>query len=150
MRIGRSRVAICAGLAALALVVSGCGGDDHPNEPRPATQITLSASISDEEVSLSPDGLSRRAGVAEERDLVGSGPALFTVTNQSSEEVTLAVSGPVEGTTDPIPANGGTAQLKLELREGEYEVGANNSEISPAPLRVGPERPSSQDDLLLP
>lgn len=149
MRIGRSRPFVGAALGALVVALSGCGSDDHPNEPRPPTQITLSAAISDQEVSLSPDGITRRAGVDDENP-VGAGPALLTVTNQSSEDVSLAVDGPVRDRTDPIPADGGTGRLKLDLSEGEYEIAAINSDIEPAPLRVGPERPSSQDDLLLP
>lgn len=149
MRTGRSRPFIGAALGALVLAFAGCGSDDHPNEPRPPTQITLSAAISDREISLSPDGIARRSALDDEPP-VGAGPAVFTVTNQSSEDVTLGVDGPVQGRTDPIPANGGTGRLKLNLREGEYEVVALNSEIDAAPLNVGRERPSSQDDLLLP
>jgi hypothetical protein len=41
--------------------------------------------------------------------------------------------------------------FKVELQEGTYEVsGGPESRAKPQELVVGPERPSAQDELLLP
>ena len=58
------------------------------------------------------------------------------------------LEGPTDEASDEIIA-GGTGSLKIALEEGDYEVtdgdGARITE-----LVVGPERESSQNELLLP
>ena len=44
----------------------------------------------------------------------------------------------------------GTADMKLNLEQGHYTVSAEDSNARQTKLAVGPERPSSQNDLLLP
>lgn len=135
----------------LAAAIMGCGSEDRPNDARPPSPIALAATVNNDEVLLS------------ERD-VGAGPATVTVSNQSRDDVELTFDGPREGTEftpgDEPPgttsrsvtvAAGSTGNFKLDLEEGLYEVSAGPASAArPVALEVGPERPSSQNDLLLP
>jgi hypothetical protein len=126
------------GAALLGLGASACGGDDSPaSEPRPPAPIEITASIKDRAVDVSPSD-------------VGAGMANFTISNQSGDSVRLTLSGPTEDSTGEI-APGMTANLKTNLEPGTYEVGAGeDARPRPDRLEVGPERPSSQNELLLP
>jgi hypothetical protein len=121
-------------LAALAL--AGCGAEDHPNDPRPPAPVELSARIDDGKVVLAPSK-------------TGAGLAVITVSNQSSDNVQLDFSGPSRGETSEIAA-GGVGTVQLQLKEGDYTVEPSVGSISAGTLTVGPERPSAQNDLLLP
>lgn len=133
-------------LGAIAMVgAAGCGDDeDFANEPRPPAPVTLTASISKERVSVSPKAF-------------GAGPIELIITNQtdSTQRVTLETdeppgSGPgIKQVTGPINPRE-TASLKANLDPGTYSVQVDGGDITDATLRVGDERASSQDDLLLP
>ena len=59
----------------------------------------------------------------------------------------------LEGPTDrrePEIVAQGTGDLKLNLEQGDYVVSAEDSNAREDELAVGPERASSQNDLLLP
>jgi hypothetical protein len=127
-------VPLAAGAAALA--ISACGEDDFENNPRPPAPIELSALINDTQVRVRPA-----------KD-VGAGPATITISNQSDDPARLVFEGPTDNSSDPIIA-GGTGSMKLNLAEGEYTVSTGEGGASEQ-LSVGPERPSSQNDLLLP
>jgi hypothetical protein len=59
------------------------------------------------------------------------------------------VNGPKKAST--IQINPGSPDyLKMNLTEGTYQASAGNSKIKPATIKVGPERKSSQNELLLP
>lgn len=129
----------------LGLLASGCGGaDDYANEPRPPSPIVVSASISPDRVSVSPQEF-------------GAGPVTLIVANQTerAHEITLETdeiggSGPgIEQRSGPINP-GDTASLKADLRKGTYSVGVADRAIDDAQLRVGAQRPSAQDELLQP
>jgi hypothetical protein len=130
----------------LAIVVlAGCGGGgDYRNDPRPPAAILLTASISDQRVSVSP----RR---------FGAGPISLVVVNQTSaaQRVTLesadrAGSGPgLKQVTAPISPRD-TATLKADVQPGRYSVHVGGDGIAAAALRVGPERASAQNDVLQP
>jgi len=122
----------------LGLAVGACGGDDEiASEPRPPAPVEVTASIKDRAVDVSPSE-------------VGAGIVNFTVSNQSADPARLTISGPTDDATAEIPP-GGTGTLKAELQTGSYEVGAGAGSGPRADtLEVGPERPSSQNDLLLP
>lgn len=126
---------------ALALTAAGCGGDeDFANDPRPAAPIVLTAKVDSKEIVVSPAKL-------------GAGLVNITVSNQSEDPVSLTLVGP--GSEDNVESGevppGGVGNLKASLSEGEYEVnGGERSDAKPADLEVGPARPSSSDDLLLP
>jgi hypothetical protein len=126
--------------AALALGVGACGEEeDFANEPRPAAPINVSASVDSERVTVSPDR-------------VGAGLAELTVANLSDQAVRVMLIGPGPDdnpSTDEIPA-GGVGNLRTELAEGDYEVSAEGADVRPDRLTVGPRRPSSENELLLP
>jgi hypothetical protein len=124
-------------LAALASVVglAACGEDDFENNPRPPAPIELSARIGDDAVTVSPAD-------------VGAGVATITISNQTPDPARLVLEGPTDEASDEILA-GGTGAIKLVLEEGDYAVSDGVSQRQTA-LVVGPERESSQNDLLLP
>jgi hypothetical protein len=124
-------------LATLPLLLGACGEDDFPNEPRPPAPIELTAAIDPRSVSISPQSL-------------GAGLVVLTISNQTDEPTRLTLEGPTSATSNEIPP-GGTGSIKAALEQGEYEAGAGTEvDIKPATLEVGPERASSQNELLQP
>ena len=139
----RRAAAVPLGIAAAA--IAGCGtSSDYKNDPRPPSPIVLTASIDDQRVSVSPRSF-------------GAGPISLIVTNQTdtAQRVTLesaekAGSGPgLRQETAPISPRD-TATLKADVKPGRYTVHVRGDAIQAARLRVGPERPSAQNDLLQP
>lgn len=137
----RPRVGIAAIAAlALAMAAAGCGSEDFANDPRPAAPVGLTAKVDSKEIVVSPAKL-------------GAGLVNITVSNQSEDPVSLTLVGPgpednIEG--DEVPP-GGVGDVKASLSEGDYEVnGGERSDAKPAEIKVGPPRPSSSDELLLP
>lgn len=127
-------------LLACGLVIAACGEDDFENLPRPAAPIEIGARVSDGRIEVSPSKASA----------VGAGLANITISNQSDQQISLTLEGPTDAVGDPVPP-GGVGSMKAELAEGEYEVTAGEeSDARPDLLSVGPDRPSSQNDLLLP
>lgn len=124
---------LAAGFAALA--ISACGDEDFENNPRPPAPIELSALINDGGIRVSPGN-------------VGAGPATVTISNQSDDPARLVFEGPTDDSSDQIIA-GGTGSMKLDLAQGDYTVSTGDGGAS-EDFSVGPERPSSQNDLLLP
>lgn len=119
-----------------ALLAAGCGSEDFPNEPRPPAPVELSAKVDDRKVTVVPDE-------------IGAGLATFTISNQSRDDVELAFDGPNGATTDEIPA-GGVGAVQFELETGDYTIEPSVPTISDGRMTVGPERPSAQNELLLP
>jgi len=134
------RRSFLAGLALLSCAgVAGCGAEDHPNDPRPPAGVELSGVIDDHRVIMAPEE-------------IGAGLAQITFSNQSDDDVELEFldgTGKRAGQLTEISA-GGVGSVQLDLEEGEYEISPNVSTISSGSLSVGPERPSAQNDLLLP
>lgn len=152
---------ICKRLRAPAMVVvlagtaaaCGSGGGHYANLPRPPSPVNLTVYINDQRVSLSPAN-------------VGAGPIVFIVTNQASraESITILPAGAAAGQpladTGPISPQA-TAQVKVSLSSGAYTVATTGSggteaaqaiqpPIHPALLHIGPSRPSSSGQLLVP
>jgi hypothetical protein len=135
-----------AGVAvALALGIGGCGGDGgFANEGRAPATITLSASITPANVTISPSRL-------------GAGAIELIASNltSTSQQVTLR-SETLAGSADPLeqrtgPINpGDTASLTADLAQGTYLLTARSRAIAPATIRVGPRRASAKDQLLQP
>jgi hypothetical protein len=134
MRRGRALVALTAGLA--VLVFAGCGRDDFDNEPRPPLPLEVSVKLGEDQVVVSPGTF-------------GAGITNFTVVNLGDTSASFAFEGPTTGSTEEIPA-GGTATLKTEVEQGDYEATAEGTASEPFEFEVGPERESGQNDLLLP
>jgi hypothetical protein len=140
VRVEGRRGAVLVGVFSLLLGVAGCGADDFENDPRPPAPVELTAKVDDESVLMSPAK-------------VGAGLAVITVSNQSRDPINLTLVGPApnDNSESGEIAPGGVGNLKAELVEGEYEVNAGEtSAVKAAQLEVGPERESSQNDLLLP
>jgi hypothetical protein len=90
---------------------------------------------------------SQRVQVAPDR--FGAGLVNFTVANLSGAAITFDVTGPTKGSTTQIQP-GAPDYLRMNMKEGTYQVTASKSKIKPATIKVGPERPSSQNNLLEP
>jgi hypothetical protein len=127
-------LAVVASLAALA--VAGCGASSNPQDPRPAPQLEVSASVNPDKVQISPDKF-------------GAGVVNFTVANLSGSPITFSVNGPQKASTVQIQP-GAPDYLKMNLKEGTYQATVGNSKIKPATITVGPKRPNSDNQLLLP
>jgi hypothetical protein len=128
-----------------ALLASGCGGDDFENERRPSVPIELTGVIQDRGVTVSPKK-------------EGAGPFVITISNQTDEAHTVTLEGSANSTVEervgPIQPQD-TATIQRTLPEGKYQVRAGSEqavekEIPPAELDIGPDRKSSNDELLLP
>ena len=125
------------------MLASGCGGgDDFENERRPAVPIELTGVIQERGVTVSP-----------KRE--GAGPFVITISNQTDDAHTVTLEGTsVEERVGPIQPQD-TATIQKTLAQGKYEVRAGSEravkkEIPPAELDIGPDRDSSNDQLLLP
>ena len=127
-------LAILASLVGAAL--AGCGATSNPNDPRPPAQLEVSASVDSLKVQVSPDKF-------------GGGTVNFTVANLSGAPIRFSVSGPKKASTVEIQP-GAPDYLKMNLTEGTYQASVGKSKIKPAKIKVGPERPSSQNQLELP
>ena len=133
----RLRAVAIAAIAAAPLLLGACGEDDFPNNPRPPSPVELTAAIDERSVSVSPTS-------------VGAGLVNVTVSNQTGEPTRLTLEGPTSASTNEIPP-GGTGSIKANLQEGEYEATAGSEvDVRPARINVGPERPTSQNELLQP
>ena len=127
---------VAAALVVVALVVAGCGRDDFENNPRPPIPAEVSVKIAKDGVAVSPKEF-------------GAGLANFTIANLTTRPGTLAIRGPVEADSAEIPA-AGTGTIKVEMKTGSYEASVSGIAVRPFSFTVGPERPSGQNDLLLP
>jgi hypothetical protein len=142
-RAGRTRTAALLAAVIGALVVAGCGDDDDfENDPRPPVPVQLSGVITDDEVSVEPAK-------------IGAGPVVLIVSNQTEQAHSVTLDGP-SGTEEVGPINPlDTGRIQHDLAQGSYEIRAGSDEavdeeIKPAKLAVGPKRPSSSNDVLLP
>lgn len=136
----RSRLIGAIGALVAASAISACGEDDFENEPRPAAAIQLTARIGDDDVQVSPSTAND----------VGAGLVSIVISNQSQDPASLLLEGPTDEQSDEIPP-GGTGDMKIELEEGDYTASAGeDSSARESALQVGPERESSQNELLLP
>jgi hypothetical protein len=149
----RARQTSFAALATLAaLSLGACGESDFTNEPsRAAPAIAVAAVVDQREVVVSPHRF-------------GAGLVNFTITNFSDSPVRFTLSGPKEVASQqippgapagpsesPTPVTPTTASLKVELPEGSYEASAGQgASAQPDTVEVGPKRPSSKDEVLLP
>ena len=120
-----------------ALTLGACGSSDFANDPRPPAPIVVTARVAPGQVQVSPDRF-------------GAGLVTFTIANLSQSPVRFTLSGPKDAATPPIPP-GDPANLKLNLPQGSYEATAGQSvNAESATVEVGPERKSSQNQLLQP
>ena len=129
-----------------ALVLVGCGTKERTaNELRPPVPIQLNASLMPNKISLSPGR-------------IGGGPVTLIVSNLtgSDQRVTFGANSP-SGTSDlridrqsaTIEPNN-TALMKANLTDGTYSLSVEGDAIPASVLSVSGERPSAQNDLMLP
>jgi hypothetical protein len=129
--------ALAVAAALFGLAATGCGGEDFENRPRPPRPVDLTAKVDSEKVNIAPSE-------------VGAGLTTITISNQSDDPIRFTLDGPTQVASQEIPP-GGVGDLKVDLDEGLYEVSAGEGlTIRSDILTVGPERPSSQNELLLP
>jgi hypothetical protein len=133
----RGRALLVAVALATALAVGACGGrDDFENNPRPPVPEEVSVKIARDGVAVSP------------RDF-GAGLVNFTIANLTTGTGTLAISGPIDASSDEIPP-AGTGSIKVDMKTGAYEASVSGIAVKPFNFTVGPERESGQNELLLP
>ena len=134
---------VLATFATAAIIAAGCGEDDFENQPRPAVTLELTGVIQDDKLTVSPS-----------RNL-GAGPFTILISNQTDAEHTVTLEGgSIRERTAPV-APSDTVEIKRTLEPGSYEVSAGSAravrrEIQPAVLDIGEERPSSNNEVLLP
>jgi hypothetical protein len=124
---------------------AGCGdSDSHKNKLKPPEPINVTASVSDKRVSVSPNAF-------------GAGPIVLIITNQTArtQDVTLetdTTSGKagIQQSTGPIVAEGGTAQLQVNVGQGTYRLSVADGRVDAATIAVGTSRGTSQNELLQP
>jgi hypothetical protein len=118
------------------LAVAGCGRSDFKNDPRPPVPAEVSVKISSQGVAVSPGEF-------------GAGLVNFTVANLTNETGSLAIHGPIDATSPEI-APGDADTVKVDMKTGSYEASVNGFAVATFGFTVGPERPSGQNQLLLP
>lgn len=144
----------------LALFIAGCGAEDHPNDPRPPQAVEVTVSIDDTRLSVQPSEVGfgdSDQPMSQNRDqpqaeLSSSRPLTvsFTVSNLTDHDTALQIEGPTSETSEIVIAQG-TNGFKVDLPTGEYFIYADGVPGTPeASFSVGGDRPSSQNDLLLP
>lgn len=141
----RKRTALGLTIAAFAVGaagLTGCGGDRNYNKGfrPPVTKVA----------GLLLDGKATRLSPTE----IGAGPITIKITNRSGEKVRRVSLRSIDGgcvsdqvDAGPIP-DAGTGTISATLTEGNCEIVADS--MSASTLRVGPERESAQNKLLLP
>jgi hypothetical protein len=132
----RGRTLLVASALLAALIVTGCGRNDFKNDPRPPVPAEVAVKIAKSGVGISPKEF-------------GAGLVNFTIANLTDTTGTLAIHGPVNADSDEIPP-GSAETLKVEMKTGSYEASVDGLAVRPFNFTVGPERPSGQNDLLLP
>ncbi len=120
----------------VVLAVASCGRNDFKNDPSPPVPAEVSVKIGSGGVVVSP------------REF-GAGLVNFTTANLTNQTGSLAIHGPVNANSDSI-APGDTATIKVQMKTGSYEASVDGIGARPFSFSVGPERPSAQNQLLLP
>jgi hypothetical protein len=134
-RRGRTLFLPAAALVAV-LAIAGCGRNDFKNDPRPPIPAEVSVKIATDGVVVSPKEF-------------GAGLVNFTVANLTSQTGSLVIRGPVNAESDAMGPSD-TQTIKVQVKSGSYEASSNGIGVRPFRFTVGPERPTGQNQLLLP
>jgi hypothetical protein len=153
---GKSTIACVLGMIVVGVLLGGCGAKEHANDPRPASPTQITVSISQRKVSLAPSTVGvesvKRQAQAQQQGVNNDQPLLvaLTIANLTNFDSHLEIAGPKDSTSPLVVANG-TASYKAFLPTGDYLVSAADIPGAiAARLSVGPDRTSSDNDLLLP
>jgi hypothetical protein len=155
-------VAAACALGALALAASGCGVEEHANEPRPQPPTRVSVAVSEAGITVQPARIAfspeptreipQNRNAAQPRiDSDAPLDVVLVAANLTDVDSRLQVRGEGrEESSGSLVANG-TTSLETALPTGVYEVSAADLPgARPARLLVGPVRTSSENDVLLP
>lgn len=157
----RTSALLAAGVSlAIALASAGCGAEDYPNDARPPLPVEVTASITEKSVRVQPESVGSGEGrqPINQNAVVEPVPAdaedpltvVFTIANLTNSKVQMILSGPIEAHSAVITPHGNT-ELKIGLETGTYRVRVPElPKSNVTTFTVGPDRISSQDDLLLP
>jgi hypothetical protein len=153
---GKSAIACLLGAALIAVLLAGCGAEEHANDPRPPSATQITVSISSKKVSLSPVEVGvlspNRRRQALQQGVKQDTPLLvwMTIANLTNFDSHIEVRGPRRDTSPLVVANG-TASFKAYLPTGDYLISAADIPGAVAArLHVGPDRTSSDNVLQLP
>jgi hypothetical protein len=128
-------------VGATALLVAGCGSGTttFANRARPPAPITITGSVSNSRVLISPASF-------------GAGPINLEVNNAASQSVSLTVEDAnghrVAQLQSINPDTPGV--VKFDIAPGDYSVVASGPGIKPAQLHVGRPRPPAPETVLEP
>ena len=133
---GRTALAVVGVLTVGSL--AACGSKDFPNDPRPPAPIEVTAKVDAKRVTVSPNRF-------------GAGLVTFTIANLSNSPVRFTINGTKKKVFSPEIQPGSPGSLKLQMNQGAYQASAGpGASAIPAAIKVGPERKTSQNKLLLP
>lgn len=120
-----------------ALTVAGCAGNEsYPNNPPPPQTLTVGVFIGEDEIAYSPKEF-------------GAGPTRFIITNQTGTDQDVLISTEQFDRETKI-GQGQTANFKQTVESGELNISTSNSAAEDVTIDVGPERPSSKNELNIP
>ena len=141
-----TRITSFALLPLAAVTLAACGTKERTaNELRPPVPLQLSASLMPKKISISPDR-------------IGGGPVTLVISNLtgSDQKITFAANSP-SGSSDlqlssqsTTIAPNNTAAIKADVTDGTYSLSVEGDSIPASLLSVSGERPSAQNDLMLP
>jgi hypothetical protein len=151
----------CA-LGAVALLLTGCGASEHPNDPRPQPPTRVSVTISDGTVTVQPPQIAIGPEPTQQipQNQHAGQPAVHSeaplnvvlvAANLTDVDSRLELRGDGKSyRSEPLYANA-NGTLQTILPTGVYRISAAGIPgAKPAKLVVGPRRTSSQNDVLLP
>jgi hypothetical protein len=153
-------VLACVVLVALALLAAGCGAKARTNDPRPPAPVRVSVTINDHAVTVAPAivavGPDRSQQIPQNQvpqpNIRTNAPLTltFVAANLTDFDSHLVINGPRDVSSGPMVANG-NGTLQTALPTGIYRISAADiPSAAAARFVVGPFRPSSKNDLLLP
>lgn len=150
------------GALAACLLAAGCGSESHANDPRPPLAAEVSVIVTDTQIQAQPAKVgvektnsgslgANKGAKSPQADRNAPLVVNFTTTNATNTDTTLEIHGHgLVKRSGAIVAQGNNV-YKVALPNGHYTIeAADLPGAKPAPFFVGPERVSSQNDLLLP
>lgn len=140
------------------MLLSACGSESHPNDPRPPVPTVVSVSVGDNEILVTPEIVGRPGEVPvnisqNENSPINQGdreaPAVVAVaiSNLTNRDTKLVLEGPVDFEAT-LTANG-SGSFNRALPTGIYRLSSPAS-TGTKRFAVGPSRVSSSGDLLTP